>query len=87
LEDVTKHLEGKPEHHAKSVVVSSLGFKSQMTHDKAKSDPDAEIMRAYFNRLFEMGVPFISSSGDFGDLFKTTDRLPKVLEDSGNTKH
>jgi subtilisin family serine protease len=81
LEAATKHLEGKPERHAKSVVTSSLGFKLQMTHEKAKTDPDAVLMRTYFDKLFEMGVPFIASSGNFGDLFKTIDRLPKVLED------
>ncbi|KAF2176958.1 subtilisin-like protein, partial [Zopfia rhizophila CBS 207.26] len=81
LETVTKHLEGKPDRHAKSVVISSLGFKSQMTPEKAKTDPDAGLMRTYFDSLFEMGVPFVSSSGNLGDLFKTIDRLPKVLED------
>jgi hypothetical protein len=81
LEAVTTHLESRPERHSKSVVTCSHGWKIGMDHKKAETDPAAINMRVYLDRLFEMGVPFISSSGNLGRLFKTIDKLPKVLED------
>ncbi|KAF2176956.1 subtilisin-like protein [Zopfia rhizophila CBS 207.26] len=81
LELVSTDLKDKEDRRSKSVVISSLGFKGRLDHDKGKADPDGVLMGTYFDELFAGGTPFITSSGNRAQLFPNIDRLPKVLED------
>lgn len=72
LEAVANDLAGKTERHGKTVVISSLGFSNNVG--------DGNLMRPIFERLFEWGVPFISSSGNTGVFIPDINRLPKTLE-------
>jgi subtilisin family serine protease len=81
LQRIIDNLNKNPNRQPKAIVTCSLGFKMWMTHDLAKSDPDAMVIRPLLEALFEMGVPFISSAGNYARINTVIDRLPKVLED------
>lgn len=69
---VANDLASKADRHGKTVIISSLGFPNDAG--------DANLMRPIFDRLFDWGIPFISSAGNLGDLIPDINRLPKLLE-------
>jgi hypothetical protein len=54
------------------VIISSLGL--------SNNEGDANLMRPIFEKLFEMGIPFISSAGNTAPLIPDISKLPKLLE-------
>lgn len=82
LEAVLQDLSDNPNRQSKAVVISSLGFgSSTLTYEQSLTDPDANVMRPYFEKLFKMGVPFISSAGNRAEIQPTIRRLPKIIQD------
>jgi hypothetical protein len=65
-----------PERQCKAVVMSSLGFA------KAKNtaiNDDRVLMQKYLEQLCILGVPFVTSSGNYGNFVGDIHRLPKIL--------
>jgi hypothetical protein len=72
LDLAADHIANREERKGKSVVISSLG---------CSDDPgDAILMRPILDRLFSLGVPFVSSSGNTAPFIEEINKLPKVLE-------
>jgi hypothetical protein len=77
LELILENLLAKTERQSKSVVISSLGFGEGKD---PKTDDDNATMKRLLKKLFDLGVPFVTSSGNLGNLKPNIHRLPKILE-------
>lgn len=74
VEDVVDHLadDSRADRRSKTVIISSLGF--------SKADPThTTLLRPIFESLFALGIPFVSSSGNLGELIPDINKLPKTL--------
>ncbi|KAF2647256.1 subtilisin-like protein [Lophiostoma macrostomum CBS 122681] len=74
----------KPENQqrlSKTVVVLSQGYVGQLNHDSGWQHVDGQEMGRRLQDLFALGVPFVTSSGNRGELFEIIDRIPSVLAD------
>jgi hypothetical protein len=65
------HIQEREERQGRSVIISSIGCQND--------DLDADLMRPIFEKMFSLGVPFVSSSGNLG-VFLPINKLPKLLE-------
>jgi subtilisin family serine protease len=72
LDLAVEDLASKSDRHSKTVIISSLGLSNQAA--------DADLMVPLFKRLFDMGIPFVSSAGNLGELIPEINKLPKTLE-------
>ena len=74
LDLAANHIAAREERKGKSVIISSIGCQN--------NEGDALLMRPIFDAMFSIGVPFLSSSGNLGELLPDINKLPKLLEGS-----
>lgn len=74
IDDVVNHLadDERADRRSKTVIISSLGF--------SQADPThTAFLRPIFESLFALGIPFVTFSGNFGDILPDINKLPKTL--------